>query len=106
MLAMVFACEKFRPYILGSQVIVHTDHASFKYQMAKKDAKSRLIRWVLLLQEFDLEIKNKKDSDNVITNHLSRLEKPMDDERGMKLKKISLMIIFFKYHFKYHGMLI
>ena len=60
MLAMVFACEKFRPYILGSHVIIHTDHAAIKYLMAKKEAKSRLIRWVLLLQEFDLEIKDKK----------------------------------------------
>ena len=49
MLAMVFACEKFRPYILGSHVIIHTDHAVIKYMMTKKDAKPRLIRWVLLL---------------------------------------------------------
>ena len=49
MLAMVFACEKFRPYILGSHVIIHTDHAAIRYLMAKKEAKPRLIRWVLLL---------------------------------------------------------
>ena len=49
MLAIVFACEKFRPYILGSHVIVHTDHAPIKYLMSKKEAKPRLIRWVLLL---------------------------------------------------------
>ena len=49
MLAMVFSCEKFRPYMLGSHVIVHTDHATIKYLLAKKDAKPRLIRWVLLL---------------------------------------------------------
>ena len=49
MLAMVFACEKFRPYILGSHVNIHTDHAAIKYLMAKKEAKPRLIRWVLLL---------------------------------------------------------
>ena len=53
MLTMVFACEKFRPYILGSYVIIHTDHAAIRYLVAKKDAKPRLIKWVLLLQEFD-----------------------------------------------------
>ena len=49
MLAMVFACEKFRPYILGSHVIVHSNHAAIKYLMANKYAKPRLIKWVLLL---------------------------------------------------------
>ena len=77
---MVFACENFRPYILESYVIIHTNHAAIKYLMAKKDAKPRLIRWVLLLQEFDLEIKDKKESDNVIADHLSRLEKLIVEE--------------------------
>ena len=49
MLAMVFACEKFRPYILGSHVIIHTDHVAIKYLMAKKEGKTRFIKWVLLL---------------------------------------------------------
>ena len=70
---MVFACEKFNPYILGSPVIIYTGHVAIKYLTAKKDAKPRPIRWVLPLQEFDLEIKDKKGSDNVIADHLSRL---------------------------------
>ena len=85
MLAMVFACEKFKPYILGSHVMIHTDHAAIKYLMAKKDAKLRLIRWMLLLQEFDLEIKGKKSSDNVIAYHLSRLERTARTEKGAEI---------------------
>ena len=80
MLAIVFSCEKFRAYILGSHVVIHTDHAAIKYLMAKKEAKPRLIRWVLLLQKFDLEIKDKKGSDNVIADHLSRVERNKAEE--------------------------
>ena len=74
-------------YILGSHVIIHTNHAAIKYLMAKKEAKTRLIKWVLLLQEFDLEIKDKKGSDNVITDHLSRVERNKAEEEETKLKE-------------------
>ena len=74
LLAIVFAFDKFRPYLIGNKVIVHTDHSAIKYLMTKKDAKPRLIQWVLLLQEFDLEIKDKKEIENLVADHLSRLE--------------------------------
>jgi hypothetical protein len=47
---------------MGAKVIVDTDHATLKYLLAKKDATPCLIRWILLLQQFDLEIRDKKGS--------------------------------------------
>ena len=73
-LAVVFACDKFRQYIVDSKVIIHTHHAAIKYLMEKKDAKPRLIRWVLLLQEFDLQIVDRKCADNPVADNLSRIE--------------------------------
>ncbi|KAJ9562313.1 LOW QUALITY PROTEIN: hypothetical protein OSB04_007473 [Centaurea solstitialis] len=75
LLAVVFAFDRFRSYLVGTKVIVHTDHAAIKYLINKADSKPRLIRWVLLLQEFDLEIVDRKGSNNQVADHLSRLEK-------------------------------
>ena len=73
LLAVVFVLDKFRSYLLGSKVIIYSDHAALKYLFSKKDAKSHLIQWILLLQEFDIEIRDKKGFENVVADHLLRL---------------------------------
>jgi hypothetical protein len=65
--------DEFKSYLLGSKVIIYSDHVALKYLFSKKDAKSRLIRWILLLQEFDIEIRDKRGSGNVMGDHLSKL---------------------------------
>ncbi|GJY17486.1 reverse transcriptase domain-containing protein [Tanacetum coccineum] len=79
MLAVVYAFEKFRPYLVLSKIIVYTDHSALKYLINKQDAKPRLLRWDLLLQEFDITIRDKKGSENLVADHLSRLENPHKD---------------------------
>ncbi|GJU86132.1 reverse transcriptase domain-containing protein [Tanacetum coccineum] len=74
LLAMVYAFEKFRPYLVLSKTIVYTDHSALKYLLAKQDAKPRLLRWILLLQEFDVIIRDKKRAEKLAADHLSRLE--------------------------------
>ncbi|RDY06482.1 Retrovirus-related Pol polyprotein from transposon 17.6, partial [Mucuna pruriens] len=75
LLTIMFALDKFRSYLLGSKVIVFSNHATLKYLLKKPEAESRLIQWMLLLQEFDLEIRGKKSVENTVVDHLSRLER-------------------------------
>ena len=72
-LAIVFALEKFRSYIVGSPITIFTDHAALKYLLSKKDTKPSLTRWILLFQEFNLTIKDKNGVENVVADHLSWL---------------------------------
>ena len=65
--------DKFRSYLVGSDIVIFTDHSALKYLPTKQNAKARLIRWVLLLQEFNFQIKDKKGVENVVADHLSRL---------------------------------
>nr|GEZ42192.1 reverse transcriptase domain-containing protein [Tanacetum cinerariifolium] len=84
MLAVVYAFEKFRSYLIMNKSIVHTDHFALKYLFAKKDAKARLLWWVLLLQEFDFKVLDTKGAENLAADHLSRLENPYENVLNQK----------------------
>ncbi|GJR03795.1 putative nucleotidyltransferase, ribonuclease H [Tanacetum coccineum] len=74
LMAVFFAFDKFRSYLILSKTIAHTDHSALRHVFKKQDAKPRLIRWILLLQEFEIEIKDRKGTKNIAADHLSRLE--------------------------------
>nr|GEU34449.1 reverse transcriptase domain-containing protein [Tanacetum cinerariifolium] len=79
MLAVVYAFEKFRSYLIMNKRIVYTDHSTLKYLFAKKDAKARLLHWILLLQEFDFKVIDTKGAENYVADHLLRLENPYEN---------------------------
>nr|GFA22030.1 reverse transcriptase domain-containing protein [Tanacetum cinerariifolium] len=79
MLSVVYAFEKFRSYFIINKSIVYTDHSALKYLFAKKDAKARLLRWILLLQEFDFKVIDTKGAENYAADHLSRLKNPYEN---------------------------
>ena len=83
LLVVVFAIEKFRPYLLCFKVIIYTEHSALKHLLDKADSKPWLIRWVLLPQEFALEIRYKKGIENVVADHLSWLSTPLRKEGGV-----------------------
>ncbi|GJV19250.1 reverse transcriptase domain-containing protein [Tanacetum coccineum] len=79
MLAVVYAFEKFWSYLILNKSIVYTDHFALKYLFAKKDSKARLLRWDLLLQEFTFKVIDTKGAENLVADHLSRLENPYEN---------------------------
>ncbi|GKB41893.1 reverse transcriptase domain-containing protein [Tanacetum coccineum] len=84
LLAVVYAFEKFRPYLVLSKTVVYTDHLALKYLLANQDAKLRLLRWILFLQELDVIIRDKKGAENLAADHLSRLENPHQSDLEKK----------------------
>ncbi|GJX57961.1 reverse transcriptase domain-containing protein [Tanacetum coccineum] len=79
MLAVVYAFEKIWSYLILNKNVVYTDHSALKYLFAKKDSQARLLRWVLLLQEFSFSVIDTKGAENLTVDHLSRLENPYEN---------------------------
>ncbi|GJY46420.1 reverse transcriptase domain-containing protein [Tanacetum coccineum] len=79
MLAVVYAFEKFWYDLILNKSIVYTNHSALKYLFAKNDSKARLLRWVLLLQEFKFKVIDTKGAENLAADHLSRLENPYEN---------------------------
>jgi len=77
-LAVIFAINKFRHYITGYEVFVHTDHSAIKYLMNKPLTSGRVTRWLLLLQEFNVTIVDRLGKSNVVADFLSRLDNPSE----------------------------
>lgn len=71
LVAVVFTLDKFRNYLLGTSIVIFIDHSALKYLLNKKNVKARLIRWIILLQEFNIQIKDKQGVENVVADHLS-----------------------------------
>lgn len=82
LLSVVFALVKFRSYIIGSKIVVFSDHAALRYFMTKKESKLCLLRWILLLQEVNMQIKDCRGSENSVVDHLSKIVR---DEEGTPL---------------------
>ena len=87
---VIFSINKFRHYITGYEVFVHTDHSAIKYLMNKPLTNGRVTRWLLLLQEFNITIVDRPGKSNVIADYLSRLNNPsevipIDDDSLMNI---------------------
>ncbi|GJV94881.1 reverse transcriptase domain-containing protein [Tanacetum coccineum] len=82
LMAVVFAFDKFRSYLVLSKTIMHADHSALRHLFKKQDSKPRLIHWIFLLQEFDIEIKDRKGIENVVVDHLSRIKNDETSDDG------------------------
>nr|GEV27937.1 reverse transcriptase domain-containing protein [Tanacetum cinerariifolium] len=102
MLAVVYAFEKFWSYLIMNKSIVYTNHSALKYLFAKKDSKARLLRWVLLFQEFTFKVINTKGAKNLAADHLSRLENPHQNvldpkeiNESFSLETLNIVLLMF-----------
>ncbi|XP_057734230.1 uncharacterized protein LOC130949566 [Arachis stenosperma] len=87
LLAISFTFDKFKSYLIGSKVTIFTDHAAFKYLLTKQESKPRLIRWVLFLEEFNIEIKDRSGAENKVADYLSRIPHEEDEAQQFEVNE-------------------
>ena len=104
LLVVVHSLNKFKHYITSYQTFVHTDQAKIRYLMNKLDVNSRIIRWLLLLQQFDLTIFDKPSKENIVTDFLSRLDLLASEEGMVDDQMLDEHLLLFQYSL--HGLLI
>nr|GEY50174.1 hypothetical protein [Tanacetum cinerariifolium] len=103
MLEVVYAFEKFRSYLIMNKSIVYTDHSALKYLFAKKDAKARLLRWILLLQEFDFKVVDTKGAENYAADHLSHYLSKWVEAKALPTNDARVVVKFLKSLFAWFG---
>lgn len=87
LLVVLYILDKFRSYLMDTEVVVHTDHSALQYLMQNKEVKSRLIRWVLKLQEFDLKLREEKGPKNIWADHLSKLANKGNEANSLPIQE-------------------
>ena len=90
-LAIIFAIKQFRHYLYGQKIILYTDHKPLVWLMTHKDTSSRLIRWALQLQEFDIEFKYKVGKANSNADCMSRLEISEMEESTLEVTVMTIL---------------
>lgn len=81
LLEIVVACKKVRTYLLGNNGIVRTDHWALSFLKHCKLTHGRLVRWVLMLQEYNINVQYIKGKDNIVSDVLSRVQNNLENNK-------------------------
>lgn len=91
LLAIVWSVKHFRPYLYGRKFKIYTDHKPLVWLFNVKDPGSRLVRWRLVLEEYDYEIIYKQGKLNYIADALSRIN-PEEDNEEAESKELKIQL--------------
>ncbi|CAB0029051.1 unnamed protein product [Trichogramma brassicae] len=91
LLAIVWALEKFRSYVYGQPVEVRTDHQALTFLRTSWFLSQRLLRWSLLIQDYNLKVKHIPGKENILADHLSRPQEVINEQRAGEAKIYALL---------------